>query len=176
MGCDIHVFIEFRHQNGHWQADKHHTLEIDDGWEHVNQVSATGRCYELFGHLASVRGPGSREPLGIPEDLSPILRKAVERMGSDGHSHSYLSLEDFEKEVKRCDWYDFEDMDSNAFYNYTEYSWNGEDGKPKMPQDYVAMINYCKKVKTEMELVDEIILGEGARSNAECRIVFFFDN
>lgn len=73
----------------------------------------TGRNYNLFAMLADVRngrgfagiptGEGFEpisEPRGIPEDAHPETVKFMERMGVDGHSHTYFTL----RELREYDW------------------------------------------------------------------------
>ena len=125
MGCDIHIYIEYRCGNGMpWQADDHHVRTWEDrciesfeddeskwcsdclngyetcenGYADWHQVSAISRDYNLFGELASVRGESSssRLALGLPDDVSLEIKTASDDYG-DGHSHSYISIEEFRK-------------------------------------------------------------------------------
>lgn len=120
MGCDIHVAVEVRGDEGDW-----HLLEAppDPNWYNERRWYH-GRNYDLFAVLAGVRNrhpgernpfisPGDRgwketdggeaytpidEPRGLPDDMSSELRTAS---GDDDgepsywlgdHSWSYLSL------------------------------------------------------------------------------------
>lgn len=87
MGCDIHCHVE---------------IKIDGKWEHYN-MPRVGRNYRLFALLADVRNYDGIEPIspvkGIPGDLSLLTRLDAEYWGTDGHSHSWLSVE----EMKRLD-------------------------------------------------------------------------
>jgi hypothetical protein len=84
-----------------------------DSREHIPRDLDPGRNYGLFAILAGVRnGCGTAgakigepttpisEPRGIPEDASPAYREIAEQWGSDGHSHSWLTL----AELQRYDW------------------------------------------------------------------------
>jgi hypothetical protein len=51
-----------------------------------------GRNYDLFAQLASVRGDGPRNPLGVPDDASDLTLMMIDRWDADGHSHSYMLM------------------------------------------------------------------------------------
>lgn len=88
MGCDIHGFLE---------------VKIKDQWYAFTKIP-DDRDYDMFGVLADVRNYANVEPIsqprGVPEDASVITKFEVERYGSDGHSHSYLTVDD----IKTYDW------------------------------------------------------------------------
>lgn len=119
MGCDIHLYVE-RKVDGKWiSADKwtpdpyveedeepRMTVDYDDRFY-------KGRNYDLFGILADVRngrgfagivtGDGFKPiamPKGLPSDVTPEVKADFDRWGSDGHSHSYLTL----AELQAYDW------------------------------------------------------------------------
>lgn len=199
MGCDIHMFVEYKCGNGMpWQADEHHfpvwesrckddedvpeaewcdhcrddgdnQKYCDAGYLDYSQVRATGRDYTLFGLLASVRGDGPREALGLPENVSELVAAAAERAGGDGHSHSYMSLEEFKRvclEERDLEPTTFDD----AFYDL-EYPGGYKD----QPPDYTTLINYCEKLK-DKNSIDKHILGPDTSTEVQIRLVFWFDN
>lgn len=198
MGCDIHMFIEYRCGNGMpWHADDHHASEWEDrcrdkypknpsswcdqckstrpdeqtkcwnGYKQFHQVSAVSRNYQLFGLLAGVRTPGP-DPLGIPSDISQEVLEALEWYGSDFHSHSYISLEDFKDVLFNK--MNFKPSDSNdAFYDWRNIPWD------KRPPSYTTIVNYCDKLK-ETKSLDKQLLGENTTSEVQIRLVFCFDN
>lgn len=106
MGCDIHIIVErkFRdrwvgiHACGYVNHVSHslypHETSLLEG---PNKWSAHWRCegrdYDLFGHLAGVRGSGP-EPNGIPDDVSDLAQMVIESWGDDGHSHCHYLLRD----------------------------------------------------------------------------------
>lgn len=125
MGCDIHLYVEVRKNNKWKPADswltygKEYGHFEDDGDESKRPVVPyddeyyNGRNYKLFAMLANVRnGVGFAgidtgnavnpisEPKGLPEDVSDVIEKCSEYWGSDGHSHSYLTV----KELMEYDW------------------------------------------------------------------------
>ena len=87
MGCDIHASIE---------------KIVDGRWIMVNRLSyannpkALCRNYARFAALAGVRGFG-RSPKGLPLDISESTMLYVNEWGGDGHSHSFLYLDEASK-------------------------------------------------------------------------------
>ena len=83
MGCDIHAVIEKRHVNA--------------PWEEVVEPNIR-RNYGMFAALAGVRNYESIEPIddprGVPRDASRQYRDMVELWAEDGHSHSWLTLDE----------------------------------------------------------------------------------
>lgn len=83
-GCDIHLFVEA------YDADT-------DTWFLTNEyVSGDNRDYALFTKLAGVRGIGPA-PKGFPDNVSQGTQYHSDRYATDGHSHSWETLEDFVK-------------------------------------------------------------------------------
>jgi len=98
MGCDIHLYKE-KHVDGKWTAaDEWVSYDYGDDDKGVDvpwNKRFTDRNYDLFGLLSKgVRReyPFSFEPRGVPFDACPEYAGDVERIGEDGHSHSYLYL------------------------------------------------------------------------------------
>lgn len=97
MGCDIHMVLEHKVvalENGvrreKWVGVNAFQSSKDfDGSHHV--PTARTRNYKRFGALAGVRDDGP-EPKGIPSDASELTKLLVDEWGSDGHSHSWLTL------------------------------------------------------------------------------------
>lgn len=84
MGCDIHAHVEVR-QNGRWLHWA--TADIE-------------RDYRVFERMAGVRGDKENAialPRGLPYDISETTQLASDMEGSDGHSHSFLSLDEMVK-------------------------------------------------------------------------------
>ena len=108
MGCDIHMYCEAKKTlNGkpqwvnadHWRLNKYFGVFDDDEGEEYEVVSLySSRNYELFNALAGVRGgkgnPICSEPKGLPNDVTKQVAAASDRWNGDGHSHSYLTLQE----------------------------------------------------------------------------------
>lgn len=79
MGCDIHAHTEIRYKCDWYHYQKH---DID-------------RDYYLFAIMAGVRNYQDitpvAEPRGLPPNLSVVTLLEANYMGTDGHSHSWLS-------------------------------------------------------------------------------------
>jgi hypothetical protein len=113
MGCDIHSYCEVeiigQDNVGRWFCIGRVFMDEDgsDWGSPVTYHPIDERNYDLFGILANVRNgtwgdalkPIS-EPRGIPDNVSAFVRKQFDSWSSDGHSHSYVSLE----EIENYDW------------------------------------------------------------------------
>ncbi|MFA6971806.1 MAG: hypothetical protein WC208_10445 [Gallionella sp.] len=121
MGCDIHLFAEKKVYNyndkekskGRWVSlDKWVEREEFEYKDRPLEVPykggfyTHGRNYNLFSALANVRShyfidaTFISEPKGMPRDASKLVWAACDDYGTDGHSHSWLTL----KELKDFNW------------------------------------------------------------------------
>lgn len=176
MGCDIHLFLEKRlRKEDPWELDENHTVTSEDGGEdykYLEQVSATGRNYSLFYILADVRGygePALRKPKGVPQDMSGLLRWEYDR-NVDGHSHSWLSLEEFKQCLVEADYNFKNNKSTDAFYNWNDYF----GGKGNRPPDYTTIVNYCEEW-IDNEKAEAMLLNR-SDIDPEVRVIFWFDN
>lgn len=92
MGCDIHAHLEAKEEHGarvYWIS-----LAELDIW----------RSYVLFAKLAGVRNSYGltpiAEPRGLPDDVSLRTKLDADEWGTDGHSHSWVTL----AEIEKADW------------------------------------------------------------------------
>lgn len=113
MGCDIHLFTERKRSINnkskwvnvdHWKINPYHG--IDKSEPRLNLVELYGgRNYPLFGMLAGVRNynenPVMSQPKGLPKDCSLIVKNESDIWGSDGHSHSFFTLEEIKSFRKK---------------------------------------------------------------------------
>ena len=92
MGCDIHLFIEYRANTGTWLSLSRSEIEIP-------------RDYDLFFSLANVRAPENhpkklrnRQPRGLPGDLSKQVAEAyyAAKESYKPHSESHLYADKLE--------------------------------------------------------------------------------
>ncbi|EAF5380719.1 hypothetical protein C2890_14200 [Listeria monocytogenes] len=100
MGCDIHLMVEVKDRKTNQWTE----YDVADG-----AIKFIGRNYNLFGILANVRNgfgfahidtgdafiPISN-PRGVPKDASKSYLSFVEDWGTDGHSHSFLNLDELQ--------------------------------------------------------------------------------
>lgn len=203
MGTDIHMFIEWRNRGCPWQADEHHTYEINHtcvtrmpkkeewcsecknnnikaceiaerGWK---EISAAGRDYQLFSLLAGIRGPKVREPKGLPSDVTKVVNHAYNESG--GHSPSYMSLEDFARIL-------FEEYkhygDGESDYNVTRpvkvldifYDAYDFDKAEEVPA-FSSIVTYCEHLKKKYNIESEIF-DDKSLNDVDVRLVFWFDS
>ena len=99
MGCDIHAMIEGKY---HWTSiGAWH-------WQSCGEVRIS-RNYSLFAKLADVRNYDGIEPISKPrfealaalkesddERCSDAFRRWASDFGVDGHSHSYVTLDELQ--------------------------------------------------------------------------------
>lgn len=119
MGCDIHLHTEIK-LNGEWY-----------GYGAPNIL----RSYKLFGKMAGVRSDEVEPismPKGLPDDCSKVVKFASDKMGIDGHSHSYLTADEI---LELEDWYarEFNDIFPERQWGY--FFGNSWGGFSKYPQD-----------------------------------------
>lgn len=106
MGCDIHCFVEQK-IDGAWVNDQ--PMEPSEVWDSKADGYVDGpliptqvrvwRDYCLFGALANVRREYdglSKDPRGIPDDVSAEIKAAYAEQEGDAHSASYATLEELE--------------------------------------------------------------------------------
>ena len=94
MGCDIHDFVEIK-LNGKWEMVGEIFETCDSKRLSVHPYD--GRNYTLFGILAGVRNKDMipiSEPKGSPNDASQGFLDELEQWQYDGHSLSYLTLQE----------------------------------------------------------------------------------
>lgn len=133
MGCDIHLFIEVKTENG---------------WELYSSPNIQ-RNYDLFAKLAGVRNYGDivpiSDPKGLPEDVSFLVRKEREDFGTDGHSDSWIGIEEIkilEEWIRgyqpHRDIYKFISLEHSILHSYlygSPFSCAGAEDGPRWVKD-----------------------------------------
>jgi len=113
MGCDIHMYVEYKkdlpikgtkEREEKWiNGDYFKYNPFFKTWEDEEEFSRLelhgSRNYQLFSTLAGVRDYSQKvvpvsEPKGVPDDACEYVKKESEQWGSDGHSHSWLTLKE----------------------------------------------------------------------------------
>jgi hypothetical protein len=212
MGCDIHILAEVR-VDGKWQ--KVGSVFVSDySFEKGKLVDApySGRNYDLFAILANVRngygfagcdtGDGFNPistPRGLPDDVSPEMKKYSNEYGIDGHSHSWLTLRelidfDWNQTTKQRGW-----VDSKEFLEWKikgkPGSWSGGvSGGSVRHITWQEMDERIEKRKSTVDFYCSVEWEETYRESCptfirktipalrklgepeNIRIVFFFDN
>lgn len=182
MGCDIHMYIERRrNKDADWELDPNHTKD-EDGC--LRSVDAAGRWYGLFARIAGVRGlerDYGIKPRDLPKDVTPAIEEYSNRWGHDGHSHSWLTLDEFVKEyiTVMCS----SDSEFNTSKEVIDFLDNGTDFRAFFDWQtqkytewpgYDAIIRYCRQWLEVEKAIGKIIDVEDCEP--EIRFVFWFDN
>ena len=81
MGCDIHIFIEYRKSNQNWSSDGEYDYR---------------RNYYTFALMADVRNNGMVKPISKPRGLPEDVNEKTNHGLSSYHSLSWLTFEEFE--------------------------------------------------------------------------------
>ena len=175
MGCDIHVYIEYKLGDGPWTLDSGHKVEREGDYRRLISVYASRRDYDFFGRLAGVRVPSGGKARGIPKDASELIKEFaqedVER--SDWHSHSWNSLASFKNRL-------FLDKDYYKKSNLkTATPIAFDDVEYTQGMGYLNLIAYAEKKVNEFEAdleAEKMLLGQEINTKVKCRFVYWFDN
>ena len=153
MGCDIHLFKEYRapdiHNNKWISYDQWYSEGTDKS--RAFDDSAPSRNYDAFGMLAEgVRGeyPYSVECKGLPDDVTHLVRTEHKSWGVDAHSVTY-----------------FTEVELNALI--IRLSIMTADDTVNRQKAYLHhMLQYMNQIPFEFHIEE----------STEKRIVFWFDN
>jgi len=133
MGCDSHCHLE---------------IKVGGTWLHYS-APRVHRNYELFEKMAGVRGEERKAiapPRGIPGDASDVTKLEAKWLGSDCHSHSWLSANELAEIIK------FQEKQyGNDFWKVSHQEWgylngNGWDGFLKYRDSYPKEIEDIRLV------------------------------
>lgn len=112
MGCDIHMYVEYKKEfksenDSKWVSGDYFKVnpykDIFDDESSMEKLELFGhRNYALFSTLAGVRDYSEQitpvsEPKGIPSDCCKYIKSEYDRWGIDGHTHSWLTLKELKK-------------------------------------------------------------------------------
>lgn len=203
MGCDIHIMTEVKVRRkdmpeGVWaNADKWSVdpwvfahkddMDIEEYKAeyleiHYDDKIYRGRDYALFGLLAGVRDDSVTPispPKGVPIGCSPEYMRSVDNYGSDGHSHSYLTLEEleavnWEERIVKESFILHEAADKIPVRNIIKRE-NRGGGYAKV-EHYVPLKDFFEDFYTRTLFRLEILRDRYGMEKDDIRIVFFFDN
>lgn len=117
MGCDIHPHFE---------------VKIKGEWKYYGQGNSE-RNYLIFSKLAGVRDYDNTtdkidDPRGLPDDVTEMTKIHSDVYASDGHSHSWISseeyveviqfMQDYCRENKYEYEFDYVYLFENSFYDF----------------------------------------------------------
>jgi len=198
MGCDIHLYTEYYRSinnsekwinNDLWKINPYYEPGNIDGEQELKLSPIwRGRDYNLFAILADVRNYDDNTPIsqpkGVPKDASPEYLKAVEQYGSDGHSHSYLSLPELIEYSKNNKLIKYQGMmsqfnadlvDAGAMPN-SWCGWASPELKYVHREWFGANESLEQLIQAMKKQVREIYYDDSESNYERFRIVFFFDN
>lgn len=133
MGCDIHPHLE---------------IKLSGKWEYFSPLDMW-RSYTTFAKMANVRnwkeGPTPISlPRGLPNDISFMTKFHSDHYGTDGHSHSWLGLNEmiellkfFDDEELKKPWGSHVEDDTLKWADFGVWLFgNSINGFKKYPEDY----------------------------------------
>lgn len=168
MGCDIHMFVEYKVGDKPWEADKNHKEVEEDDYRCVEEFPFDARDYQVFGLLAGVRRDGP-DAKGLPEDVSGVIAKAVDLYGSDGHSHSWTSFKDYKVVLQEVGF----NLKNLPF----EVEWTDDTS---YEERWAAGTRYIQqqifKFKMDLEAEKMLLGDQDINTDVDARVVYFFDN
>ena len=154
MGCDLHLFIEYK---------------IGNIWCNIGHEFNMPRNYWMFGLLADVRNINNlnRHPKGLPDKISYGTHNDAFIVISKVKSEDTCTIEQAEQwRVEIKDGYaEHPDWHSHSWLTYEEYR--------EILTDYKEAFNesYDFEYDIVLTIMEKII-----QRNIETRIVFWFDN
>ncbi len=179
IGCDIHFYAEYN-VNGTWYPLQEMEQDEDGYWDIDWKEEIYGeRNYFVFGKIAGVRSESYFSPKGIPDDLSMQIKDQVERYGIDGHSHSWLDIDEMEEvytdfKNKKSDYGRSGMMDTWGFavkrFKEIDKALKGMDNKK-------ALLERGSDDKIIRHISNQVLKNElDLNKYRGLRSVFFFDN
>jgi len=225
MGCDIHLYVEKKTKDNWKQIKDFISSYYDPEHEYFSDkkyrnyyTPYSNRNYVLFSILADVRNgygfagydTGNRiEPIdmprGLPDDVSDSIQEESDNWGSDGHSHSYFTLQellDFNWDIK---------ITKRGIVSPSEYKIYKKEGhpdswcsniagsnvlivseevidkylnhelEPPIDKDIYCRIEWADNLKDYCEdflnkVISQLKERSAAKDFSDIRIVFWFDN
>lgn len=170
MGCDIHIKCEIKRKDK-WELNTDKVFpnpwykeDSDSEWQkdEFQDTPDDNRNYDWFAILADVRngrgfagistGSGFdviAEPKGVPEDATEEWKKEVERWDCDMHSHSYLTLEEFDN----FDWNQF----TMKYGVISLKQYEGLKGTSESPESWCGATSGGNIITVNTDIADAIL-------------------
>lgn len=200
MGCDIHMYVEYKKrstnkwESGDFYRENPYGDPEDENDQEYSEVELYGgRNYGLFSTLAGVRDYSDKveavaEPKGFPEDACDFVKKEFKDQEGDAHTPSFLTL----KEIR-----DYQAKDPKMFYSGMVSPQQAEalDMHGITPGSWCQWTSNDTHVKREWSEANEFLIpliqkmeerslflfhhGYGSynlEDDENIRIVFWFDN
>lgn len=203
MGCDIHLYVEYRktinsvpdwYSGDYLMINPYYGTDEDEPKYNIVPLY-DNRNYDLFAILADVRNYCDNKyislPKGLPSDITKETAKENLYWGDDGHSHSYLTLKElleFTPEPIKCKGYITKEAADKLNAGIAPMSWcrytNAEDYVYREWVDNTnelePLINLLKQRAHELGVIYNWEWkhkpNEALEKAENIRIVFWFDN
>jgi len=201
MGCDIHLYLEYRQKGEEWELHPKHTPDSSSEEAYLRAIAAGGRWYGLFGILANVRSNGCiYPPRGLPHDISKRLKSHTDIYLD--HTPHWLTIKEFKRCLDKANKQNKqeikdslrEDMQSlkNGTMTQSQFDsmWKNQSVETKPKSTDIFNIDWADTqhispgwddilpyvAQWEEELKAEYILLDQKPPNYEFRFVFYFDS
>jgi len=161
MGTDIHLYAEVKLKN-EWYCIRNYDEHLETSALTISTRAPlregdlsgvwwnlSGRNYRLFAALAGVRGEGPK-PKGLPHDVSAVVRMYHDEWGSEIHSASWATAEEF----------------------FSAYLAVAQVGTERMNKYLQLTLQQSRDIALQTFLLQQCSLPQGC----EYRFVFWFDN
>lgn len=159
MGCDIHLFIEYK-------------TEGFDRWSPFGGKINPGRYYGLFAKFAGVRNyygiKAISEPRGLPEDAGWRAKSENQLYISNTESEGHATPEQAKKwvdagysEIHDTHWVTNPDWHSHSWLTPNEFEQALNEIKPEKAFEYFVVLDALRSFE---------------KQGCQARLVFWFDN
>lgn len=191
MGCDIHIHTEIvKNINGteiwvngdFYQKNPVRSFSLDgEKFEKVDVFK--GRDYRLFSILADVRSDGNNssisQPKGLPNDVTEEVQTESDYWGIDGHSHSFLTLDELKKYIDEnptivCEGFISQEQAEKLDQGILPNSWSGWTSNKTYVKRKWNQPNHS--LMTIISALEERGSAMYVYDPNKIRIVFWFDN
>lgn len=205
MGCDIHMFVEYKTGEGKWINGDYFKRNIyfkendesEDEDYRENEFSVIelhgDRNYSLFSTLAKVRDYSGKvipvaEPKYLPDDMSSFVKKEAKGWEGDAHSHSWLTLKELKEYQSKSPKITYSGLISSEQQKQlddegiTPNSWcqgTNQEGfeRREWSEENNTLVPLISKLEKRIkELIQYDWQDYNPENDEKIRIVFWFDN
>jgi hypothetical protein len=153
MGCDIHLYIEYKSKKTEFDG-------YDSGWQSFGKSINPGRNYAMFGLMANVRNcysdgklPVLVEPRGMPEDAGYTATDDNRIYISETKSEDYVCMETAKRWVNSGSSKFINDKDGNPTWvtqpDWHSHSWLTTSEFESVLNKYLELETGWHKVRVE---------------------------
>lgn len=173
MGCDIHIYIEQKGNDGDWyNRDYFVPTPVTSKWTKYERVPIISyRSYALFAILANIRNydniPYIDKPRGLPKNLSKYVWDEWEKWEPEGHAASYFTLLELVEAQEALNYKDCE----KALWPVAVHRFNELVDELKKRAAALRIIYDFEWDSPRQEVRSKVV-----EKASKIRIVFWFDN